>query len=921
MDRCALFIDAGYALADGAMAVHGTRRRDSVSWDHAGLLKLLAGLARDRTGLPVLRCYWYETVEGGRTAEHDSLAEMPGLKLRLADTRPGRREGIESQLRRDLVTLAKSGAISDAFIASADEHLAGIVAEVQDLGLRVVVLHIASDGGWTIPASLRQECDDIVEISGVHLRPFVELVRGAEPVAPDEQYADAAFGSRSVTDGPAAMAGAVTHQGLPAAALPAPGAVYPAPVESDYRPGTQSYQGGVGQHEAGQHGVSQHGVSQHGAHVAYHASQGGGASQVGGQHESLLPHLGSADGAASGGTSPHRPAHAGAPAAEDVSGRGQVGLGQADSSPSGYTEGAVPGARATQTGATQTGATQSSGYGQNGMPAPIGLTGQSGVYQGPMPQGGGQPGYQSSQAGYRNGSLPDAASGPAGQSGGQQNGYQSGQQAGFGPVGGYQGGAGSAGYQNGTSFGGVQNGGSQPGSGPIGGLQGSGTQGLGMQGGGLQGSGTQSLGTQGPGMQAGGGQSGPGPAGGMPAGGLPSSGQNAGQRSDVGQNSGGYGRGAQNSGAQAGQAQGAGAPSGAYQLGGYPAAAPANGPGQNGSGQNGMGQNSMGQNSMGQSSSVPISPGQNGMPQSGPAGNGPAQNGTAQTGLAQNGPAQNGLPQSGPAQFGPAQFGPAQFGPAQSGLPQSGLTQSGLPQSGSSQPGLSSGGYPGGPGDPASGGATPGGAIPGAMVTGGYPRGPAQNGMPSGGYLNGSGQNGIYSGSYPVGDQRGQGMPAVGTGFAAAPTSVHQVPYGQQDGGFYPGQQSGSGSDQQPRGALAPGPGQGMTAAYSPQAQYAGQAQAIASVPAVRAPQPVAISLPEAVKAAHAEGYSFGESVGRDAPGLWLEAVIARKPRMPSDLEARLLQGSALPIDSLLHDEVRHSLRRGFWDALESARR
>ena len=58
MDRCALFVDAGYVLADGAMSVHGTRQRDSVSWDYAGLIKLLTGLSRDRTGLPVLRCYW-----------------------------------------------------------------------------------------------------------------------------------------------------------------------------------------------------------------------------------------------------------------------------------------------------------------------------------------------------------------------------------------------------------------------------------------------------------------------------------------------------------------------------------------------------------------------------------------------------------------------------------------------------------------------------------------------------------------------------------------------------------------------------------------------------------------------------------------------------------------------------------------------
>jgi hypothetical protein len=98
--------------------------------------------------------------------------------------------------------------------------------------------------------------------------------------------------------------------------------------------------------------------------------------------------------------------------------------------------------------------------------------------------------------------------------------------------------------------------------------------------------------------------------------------------------------------------------------------------------------------------------------------------------------------------------------------------------------------------------------------------------------------------------------------------------------------------------------------AYLPN-PYAGQ-------PAVA--QAATLSVGDAVQSAHAEGFGFGEAVARDAPALWLEAVLARKPRMPSDLEARLLQGSALPIDSLLHDEVRHALRRGFWDALERSR-
>ena len=102
------------------------------------------------------------------------------------------------------------------------------------------------------------------------------------------------------------------------------------------------------------------------------------------------------------------------------------------------------------------------------------------------------------------------------------------------------------------------------------------------------------------------------------------------------------------------------------------------------------------------------------------------------------------------------------------------------------------------------------------------------------------------------------------------------------------------------------------------QGPYSGPQSA---APLAPVPQPVTVSLADAVQSAHSEGFEFGQSVAREAPALWLEAVLARKPRMPSDLEARLLQDSALPIDSLLHDEVRHALRRGFWDALERSRR
>src|SRR6266702_756761 len=221
------------------MAVHGTHHRESVSWDYAGLLSFMGSIARERTGRPLLRCYWYEaTVEGRRTSEHDSLADLPGLKLRMGRTRPGRREGVEGEIRRDLTTLVRNNAISDALLVSAEEDLAQVVADVQDLGIRVTLVHIAVDGNWTISRALRQESDDIIEIGGEHLRPYVELVAGAEPAHPDEDGNLAA--ARPLANGHSTVV-AASYQQVPAAsANHAPRAIYTAPAVAEYqRPALQ----------------------------------------------------------------------------------------------------------------------------------------------------------------------------------------------------------------------------------------------------------------------------------------------------------------------------------------------------------------------------------------------------------------------------------------------------------------------------------------------------------------------------------------------------------------------------------------------------------------------------------------------------------------------------------------------------------
>jgi NYN domain len=585
VDRCALFVDAGYVLGDGAMAVHGTRNRDSVSWDYAGILRVLGNVARDRTGLPLLRCYWYEaTVEGRRTPEHEALADLPGVKLRLGRMRPGRREGVESEIHRDLTTLARNRAISDALIVSAEEDLAQVISDVQDLGIRVILVHIPAAGSWTVSPALRQECDDLVEISAAHLRPAVELVVGAEPVVDEDRHAVSAYAGRAPANGHGPPGVLTNRQALPVGAHAAPPAIYTGPVIAEYQ-------------RAAQPTISQ-------PAPAAHPSGAAAAPPAAAQPGPAIPPM--------------------APA----------------------------------------------------QPGPV-----------PQPQAVAQP------------VMPPGVPGqPAGQA-------------------------------------------------PV-------------------------------------------PAAMQPVPGLP-------QQSQPGPRIGGH----------------------------HAAPAPAQ-----------------------PDSAIPVSHGHHALAQQAVP---PAQPGAPATAQHFQPPG----PVAGP--LGPQPVpGMAAYEaapPAPAGFRGQG-------------PDLATGPAPTGtrPAPPPA----PPGQVPGAPA-----------GQPVPGAI-------VQPGQQFRGAPRPYQPGAPGPAGPPDPRAAQQF---QADPGAYV-------------------PQQGPPSGPQPAAQHA------------PVPQPVAVSLADAVQAAHGEGFNFGQAVARDAPALWLEAVLARKPRMPSDLEARLLQDSSLPIDSLLHDEVRHALRRGFWDALERVR-
>lgn len=888
VDRCALFVDAGYALADGAMAVHGTRRRDSVSWDHAGLLKLLAGLAKDRTGLPVLRCYWYETAED-RTSEHDALAEMPGLKLRLVSTRPGRREGTESQLRRDIVTLAKSGAIADAFIASADEHLTEMVAEVQDLGLRVVILHIASDRGWTVPQSLRQECDDIVEISAVHLRPFVDLIRGAEPAMLHEQYAAAGYASSSAPSGNGSrasadpQASANSYNDAPAPALPAAAGDYRVRAGTDYgstRPDSSA--------ATAQHGPTPPYTDGGPPFTDRGPGQDAGARQAGAAFTSGAP----AEGPQAG--TMHAGASQGAAAQGGTGYGGGAGTSQPGIAPSAMEPGVARPAGPGHAAPGQAGVHQRTGgrAGTGQVAADLGGIDQYG--RGPLGNGRIDP-----EQGARAGELGTAQAG-TGQFAGHAEQGQFGTQAGQEQFGAGPGRAGQfPGHAATDQFAGRP---SLPGTSELGGQEHA-----------------------------------------RSAEASRSTGQPVAQAAQQPLGTGPHAQPPQHPGASSGSiyqgTHGAGGPRREYDVSQQPimprSAQASSGPGEPGAVREPVGR----QHAVPAASPAPQGGAtQHASPPQYRSHGGPAQhvpgahpsgagNPAATQGRGHDHPAeddQNRLARGIHVQRGPYENGQAAAGAAasyQNGGPPAGYQAPGgqvgsgqtFPDvrppdpSGSTAYQGSRDGYQSAPGRNGAHGAAPG--YHDDQGAGRYPSfTPYQSGSP----MNGGADNGG-----PRGDQISRTPSA---GFAAAPAPVQPQAYGPPDRGYIPGQPAAF-----PPGPHAPGSDEAARSAYrsaqppggGPYAQY----QDASALPAVRPAQPVAVSLSEAVKAAHGEGYMFGESVSRGAPGLWLEAVLARKPRMPSDLEARLLQGSSLPIDSLLHDEVRHSLRRGFWDALESVRR
>ena len=185
MDRTAVFVDAGYLFAAGStLLVNEKLVRGELHLDHTTILKLLEQVARDASGLPLLRVYWYDGTAGVPTPQQLALAYQPGVKLRLGFVNQhGQQRGVDSLIITDMIHLARNGAMADAVLFTGDEDIRVGVQQAQELGVRVHLVGIAPVRE-NQSSLLRQEADTLLELSLEEVQTFLKPLTDGPRIVP-----------------------------------------------------------------------------------------------------------------------------------------------------------------------------------------------------------------------------------------------------------------------------------------------------------------------------------------------------------------------------------------------------------------------------------------------------------------------------------------------------------------------------------------------------------------------------------------------------------------------------------------------------------------------------------------------------------------------------------------------------------------
>lgn len=177
MSRIAVFIDAGYLFAQGSILLSGARKlpRGEILLDHAAVATFFEELAERISGEKLLRIYWYDGTAIGPTAQHNTLAYLDNVKVRLGFVNSaGQQKGVDSLIVTDMITLARNRSMDHALLLSGDEDLRVGVQQAQEFGVRVHLVGIKPSRG-SQSVFLMQEADTTHELDEPEVRTFLAL--------------------------------------------------------------------------------------------------------------------------------------------------------------------------------------------------------------------------------------------------------------------------------------------------------------------------------------------------------------------------------------------------------------------------------------------------------------------------------------------------------------------------------------------------------------------------------------------------------------------------------------------------------------------------------------------------------------------------------------------------------------------------
>lgn len=216
----AVLVDYGFLVAAAAEALTTEgpvdRRRVCVNADK--LVDGLAEIGRNHAGGALLRTYIYDAAPhaGRLTAEHHMLSSTPRVTLRLGRlTGEGRQKGVDTRLVLDSYKLALTSRLDRLYLLTGDDDITEVVAEVQDLGVSVLLLTVAGARAAT-SANLLRAVDESHELSRSWLAGRLFIKPPASPPAVSTKTGPAA------EDDEGAPAEAAPAEAAPAAETPVP---------------------------------------------------------------------------------------------------------------------------------------------------------------------------------------------------------------------------------------------------------------------------------------------------------------------------------------------------------------------------------------------------------------------------------------------------------------------------------------------------------------------------------------------------------------------------------------------------------------------------------------------------------------------------------------------------------------------------